>query len=71
MSYEGYNQYKCKCGNVDTADVYENQPTKCSKCGDRYHKIRSVDCTNDKFVGKWRKVKWVTVGQYVAKEFDW
>ncbi len=71
MSYEGYDQYKCKCGNVDTADVYEVKPTKCSECGSRYHKIRSVGCVNEKFVGGWRKVEWVVTGQYVAKELDY
>lgn len=45
MSYEGYIEYKCACGNSDAADAYDDQPTKC-QCGQPFVALRHVDCTN-------------------------
>jgi hypothetical protein len=66
MSYEGYDEYKCRCGNKDQVDCYEKPLTQCSACGERYYKIRSVDTTNDIYKGPWRKVVWqeITLGMY-------
>lgn len=58
MSFEGYNEYRCGCGNIDAANVYDNAPTKCGKCGNSYSRIRQIDCTNGKHVGQWRDVEY-------------
>jgi len=57
MSYEGYREYKCACGNVDTCDAYDDLVV-CSSCGGHFYAIRSIDQTNDIFVGPWREVEY-------------
>lgn len=58
MSYEGYVEWKCICGEVDTSDAYDKQPTRCPSCGSRFERCRSIDQTNGHEAGPWRDVKY-------------
>ena len=57
MSYEGYTEWRCKCGAIEAADVYAAQPLACRACGERWTSCRSVDQTNGHEVLEWRDVK--------------
>ena len=58
MSYEGYYEYKCRCGHIDRADAYETQPTECTGCGTPFYQTRSIDLTNGRDVYPWRDVEY-------------
>ena len=46
MSYEGYREYLCRKGHYSTSDAYEDDPTKCERCGADIDWRHSVDQTN-------------------------
>jgi hypothetical protein len=72
VSYEGYREYKCRCGNVDCADVYDRQPPVCTSCGTPFYRIRSIDETNGRDVGEWRPVEYRSrFKDYVARGFGY
>lgn len=53
MSYEGYTEYRCLCGEITFADVYDSQPTAC-RCNKKFTHRRDVDQTNDPtYYGEW------------------
>lgn len=56
MSYEGYQEFRCKCGYEDARDVYDLQPIRCADCGSPFYLIRSVDQTNGHDEMPWREV---------------
>jgi hypothetical protein len=58
MSYEGYRELKCGCGNIDGVDCNSSDPRSCRKCGGRFVLIRSIDSTNGHDVGSWREVEY-------------
>ena len=67
MSYEGYRNYKCSCGTVDSCDCNDNL-VRCSFCGGTFVAIQSVDCTNGYEPGPWRDVEFRhQFKDYVAK----
>ncbi len=70
MSYEGYTEWRCKCGAVEGADVYSKQPIACATCGERFISRRSVDSTNGHHVGRWRNIEYrPRFKDYVAKGY--
>ena len=71
MSYEGYTEYKCACGKVDSADVYMDEPTKC-ECGKPFVMRREVDQTNiPTHYGDWMETEsQPQFGDYVRKGYN-
>lgn len=57
MSYEGYTEYRCECGEITSADVYDSQPTAC-RCDKKFTHSREVDETNNPtFYGEWTPIR--------------
>lgn len=70
MSYEGYREHLCPNGHKGACDAYDRDPIACPECGERWIKIRSVDQTNGRDVGKWREVEFrPRFKDYVARGY--
>lgn len=60
MSYEGYTEYRCACGEITSADVYDSRPSAC-RCGKPFCEKREVDQTNDP----------TEYGEWISMVNDW